>query len=212
MNARMAGLTLLIYIAAGIAGLVLWQRASGGGDTAAILSAMVENPAPFRIVFLLDLLCSACALTLAATLYALTSAHGPSLAMMAMACRLAEGVLIASSLSDNLGAVWLAQQPLQDIDTTQLLAAYVLRSEVALTSVFFALGSLLFACLFVRGRVIPVPLAWLGVLASLTLVVVLPLQLVGWASGWILSAAWLPMLTFEVPLGLWLIFKGVRRP
>jgi hypothetical protein len=173
---------------------------------------MVAHAGLFRITFLLDLLCSFSALTLAVTLYALTSAQGKHVAMLAMACRLVEGILIAASLSDKLGALWLARQSTADGAAAQLLAAYVLRNEVALTSTFFAVGSLLFACLFVRGRLIPAPIAWLGVAASLLLVVVLPPQLVGLVSGQMLSLAWLPMLAFEVPLGLWLIVKGVRSP
>lgn len=39
-----------------------------------------------------------------------------------------------------------------------------------------AVGSTLFSYLFLRGRLIPVPLAWIGVAASVVLVVGLPLQ------------------------------------
>jgi hypothetical protein len=59
---------------------------------------------------------------------------------------------------------------------------------------------------------VPVPLAWLGVIASILLVVILPLQLAGILRGPITEAVWLPMLAFEVPLGLWLIVKGVAMP
>ena len=78
-----------------------------------------------------------------------------------------------------------------------------------LTATFFAVGSTAFAYLLLRGRMIPVPLAWLGVVASAVLVVGLPLQLAGWVHGPITSVMWLPMLAFEVPLGLWLLTKGV---
>lgn len=208
-NARIAGATLLIYIAAGMGSVALMQGA-GGGDMAARLAAVAENATNMRMAVLLDLLSCFCALTLAVTLYALTSAQDAQLAMLAMACRLVEGVLIATSVSDSLGALWLASRASLDDGAAQLLGAFIMRNEVALTSTFFAAGSFLFACLFVRGRLIPAPLAWLGVLASLLLLVVLPPQVAGFAKGWVLSAAWLPMLVFEVPLGLWLIFRGVR--
>lgn len=209
-NARIAGATLLIYIAAGMASLALTQSVGGGSDIAARLAAMAQNATPMRMAVLLDLLCCFCALTLAVTFYSLTSAQDAQLAMLAMVCRLVEGVLIATSASDSLGALWLASSAGPDEGAVQLLGAFILRNEVALTSTFFAAGSFLFACLFLRGRLIPAPLAWLGVLASLLLLLVLPPQLAGFAKGPLLSAAWLPMLVFEVPLGLWLIFKGVR--
>jgi len=55
---------------------------------------------------------------------------------------------------------------------------------------------------------IPAPLAWLGVAASVLLVVGLPLQLAGFLGGPVTSFIWLPMLAFEVPLALWLLVKG----
>lgn len=65
---------------------------------------------------------------------------------------------------------------------------------------------------------IPVPLARLGVFASVLLVVFLPLQLSGLFGGmvnWFGAATWLislPMLVFEVALALWLLIKGVATP
>jgi hypothetical protein len=77
-------------------------------------------------------------------------------------------------------------------------------------AIFFAMGSTLFSYLFLRGRTIPVPLAWLGVVASVLLVVGLPLQLAGFLSGPVTSYLWIPMAAFEVPLSFWLLIKGVR--
>lgn len=85
------------------------------------------------------------------------------------------------------------------------------------SEIFFAVGSLLFCWLLLRGRVIPNGLAWLGVVASALLVVILPLQLGGllastsWASSitWIV---WMPMLAFEVPLSLFFLIKGIAAP
>jgi hypothetical protein len=210
INARVAGVAFLVYIAAGIASLLLTQAAAGSGDVATRLANMAENATLLRYTILLDLVCAFCALTLAVTLYALTSAHGATAAMLAMICRLVEGVLVTTSLSDNLGILWLAGQSADRGAVVSQLASYVMRSEVALTSTFFAAGSLVFAWLFLRGRLIPAPLAWLGVFASLLLLVVLPPQLAGLASDPRLAAAWLPMLLFEVPLALWLIVRGVR--
>jgi hypothetical protein len=96
--------------------------------------------------------------------------------------------------------------------------AEAIAGEADLSAIYFAVGSLLFCWLFLRGRIIPVALAWLGVLASALLVVILPLQsagLLGGLTSWSDSAAWLvwmPMLVFEVALALWLMIKGVAMP
>lgn len=84
------------------------------------------------------------------------------------------------------------------------------------SAIYFAVGSLLFSWLLLRGRMIPVALAWLGVLASALLIVILPLQLAGLFGGSMLWSAsitwlvWLPMLVFEVTLALWLIVRDVN--
>jgi hypothetical protein len=59
---------------------------------------------------------------------------------------------------------------------------------------------------------IPASLAWLGLVASVILVIGLPLQLAGWLQGTITSIIWLPMLAFEVPLAIWLLTRGVVAP
>jgi hypothetical protein len=58
----------------------------------------------------------------------------------------------------------------------------------------------------------PVPLAWLGVLASILLVVGLSLQLADFLCGPATYFMWIPTAVFEVMLGLWLLIRGVAAP
>ena len=80
---------------------------------------------------------------------------------------------------------------------------------------FFAVGSTLFCWLLLCARMIPAPLAWLGVMASALLVIVLLAQragLFGGAVNWSSSMTWLvwlPALVFEIVLAFWLLIKGV---
>ena len=98
------------------------------------------------------------------------------------------------------------------------LSCRILEAVHDQSEMFFALGSLLFCLLLLRGRVIPAGLAWLGVLASVLLVVILPVQLAGLFGGamnWSASVTWLvwlPMLVFEMVLALWLIVRGAAAP
>jgi hypothetical protein len=161
-NARTAGVTFLVYIAAGIASMVLARR----GQPTELLTAIT----------------SFAALVLGVTLYAITRDEDRDLALLALACRIVEAVPGVSG------------------------------------ALYFAVGSTIFAWLLLRGRMIPLPLAWLGVAASVLLVVLLIVQRAGlfagalnWSSAttWIV---WLPMLVFEVALALWFIVKGVAAP
>ena len=82
--------------------------------------------------------------------------------------------------------------------------------SVPLGAIFFAVGSLIFSYLLLRGRMVPVSIAWLGVFASGLLVVALPLQLAGFSTGPLTGYyQWLPALVFQIVLALWLLIKGV---
>ena len=77
------------------------------------------------------------------------------------------------------------------------------------SATLFAAGSLLFSILFVRGRSIPLTLAWLGVGASIIVIGGAPLQgfrMLGGTAAW---AMWMPMLVFEIALAIVLLTKGV---
>ena len=54
--------------------------------------------------------------------------------------------------------------------------------------------------------------AWLGVVGSVLLAVLLPAQLVGFSAGPVIDFTWILMLVFEVTLALWLLIKGVAAP
>jgi hypothetical protein len=56
---------------------------------------------------------------------------------------------------------------------------------------------------------LPSGLAWTGLIASIVLVVGLPLQLGRLLGPPLTMLIWMPMLAFEVPGGLWLLAKGV---
>lgn len=214
-NARIAGFTFLFYIAAGISSVVLFGRATSGEGVAAKLAGIAHHTSDVRITVILDLLQCFSALVLAVTLYAITREEDPDLAALGMSCRVGEGIIAALGIPSTLGLLWLATPSgtsAPDPAAAHALAAFLLKGNVALTATFFAVGSTLFSYLLLRGRMIPIPLAWLGMIASVLLVVGLPLQLAGILHGPAGSLMWLPMLAFEVPLALWLLIKGVAMP
>jgi hypothetical protein len=117
-----------------------------------------------------------------------------------------------------LGLLWLAPGAAGagavDVATANTLGAFLLMPAQSsmVGAPFFAVGSTIFSYLLLRGRLVPVPLAWLGVLASVVVLVGSPLQLAGFLDEPITTYMWLPALAFEVPLGLWLLIKGVATP
>ena len=214
-NARIAGFTFLFYIAVAFPSMVLLDRATRGEGIAAKLASIAQHASDVRAAVVLTLLGCFSALVLAVTLYRITREQDSDLAMLALTCRVAEGVISGIAITETLGLLWLATATGADAPdpaAAHALGAYLLRSDMAVTATFFAVGSALFSYLFLRGRMIPIALAWLGVLASVLLVVGLPLQIAGLLRGSITQLMYLPMLAFEIPLGLWLLIKGVAAP
>ena len=158
------------------------QQAASGADTAAKLASIAQHAFEFRVAFVLDLVSCFCAVVLAVTLYSITRDQDPDIAMLALTCRVAEGVIGAVFLSGTLGKLWLvtaAGANAPDPAAASALGAVLLTlpswsSNLAAT--FFAVGSTLFSSLLLRGRIVrPVPLAWLGVLSSILAVLLLAL-------------------------------------
>jgi hypothetical protein len=217
-NARVAGFAFLIYIAVALTGMILENRAAAGEGTAAKLASIARHASEMRVSVVLSMLGCFCALVLAVTLYSITRDQDPDLAMLVLVFRAAEGVIGAVPLTKPLGQLWLATAAGTDAPdpaTANALGAALLNlegSESILAASFFAVGSLVFAWLLLRGRIVPAALAWVGVLGSVLVVAGLPLQLVGILHRPITDVMWLALLVFEVPLGFWLIIKGAAMP
>jgi hypothetical protein len=167
-NARLAGSTFLIYIAAGITSLALASRA----ETADVRS-------------LLSLVTSLSALVLGVTLYALTREQDRDLAMLALTCRIVEGM---PGTADGAGVIFFAVA--STIFSWLLLRGRMIPASLAGLGV---VASVLLVAILSLQRA--------GLLGGAT----------GWSSS-ITWMVWLPMLVFEVAFALWLLIRGVARP
>jgi hypothetical protein len=216
-TARTAGVTFLLYIATTVADTFLFARVSRGSDMAARLASIAHHVAGMQFVIALSILKILYALILAVTLYALTRAVDRDLALLAFACRVVEGVLNAVPATVRFGllsiAVTSTGSAAADATRQQAQAALLLNFSGwsgSVNGAIFAVGSALFAYLFLRGRSIPTPLAWLGIVGSLLILplfILAGLRLASPALAWLIS---IPILLFEVTFAFWLIVKGVH--
>src|SRR5262249_14655153 len=165
--ARFAGFTFLVYTAAGIANEVLMHRATNAEGDAAKLARIASHATDVRISILLVLLECFSALVLAVTLYGITRDQDRELAMLALTCRVAEGLIGSNAIASHWGLLWLAKggaaAGAADAATANALRAFLLMPgpSVPVGSVFFAVGSTIFNYLLLRGRVVPPRLALL---------------------------------------------------
>jgi hypothetical protein len=214
-SARLAGITYLAYIAIALPANILFSRAAGGEGIAQKLAGIAQHVPDVRIAILLSLLAGFNALVLAVALYGITRHQDPELAVLALCCRAGEGVTIVVLTLPTVGLLWLATPA--GVTAPDPAAAYPLTAFLfqvgdwgtLIAATLFTAGSTVFSWLLLRGRMIPVSLARLGVFASLLLLVGLPLRFAGLLAGSVVMFLWLPMLVFEVTVALWFIIKGV---
>ncbi|PYP61166.1 MAG: hypothetical protein DMD26_18255 [Gemmatimonadetes bacterium] len=209
----------LFYIATAFPDMLVSQRAMTGGDVAEKLRSIGQHVPLMRVSIVLTMISFVDAVVLAVALYGLTRDEDNELAVLALACRLTEGMINAIATLVPVGLLWLATQagataPL-DASAVNALAAFLMKvggwlPNVAATC--FAVGSTIFAYLFLRARSIPLWLAWVGVLGSALIAIALPLQLIGVLGSPVTDLMWIPIAVFEVVLGFWLLIKGVATP
>jgi hypothetical protein len=217
-SARIAGIAFLLYIVVAMGGMVLSRQAAAGSDPAAKLASIAQHAGQARLAALLELAGCYCALVLAVTLFVITRDVDRNLALFVMAFRVAEGVVGASLMPRSFNRIWLATASgpgAPDAASVNALAAMLFKLPewgFEIAGSLFAIGSTVFAYLLVRGRLVPAWMGWLGLVGSILVVVVVPLQLLDLVHSPITDVVWLPLLAFEVPLGFWLIFKGVAEP
>lgn len=212
-SATIAGVTYLTYIAAAFPSMVLFSRATRGDAAPAQLASIAPHVAEMRLTILLGALSAFCAVVLAVTLYSITRDEDRDLALLGFACRLGEG-LVGFVPFTTLGLLWLATgtgQSAPDAASAGTLATFLLKVgawQTTSAALLFAVGSTIFCFLLLRGRMIPMALAWLGVIGSGLLVFTLPLQLAE-LTGPPPGLIWIPIAVFEITVALWFIIKGV---
>lgn len=214
-NARIAGIAFHLYIGAGLAGVVFLDYSPKTEGIAAKLASMAEHSSIVHIEVLLSMLTCFTALALAVTLFGITRDEDRDLAAMMLACRVVEASLGVVSLFATLGLLWLGTSTgpdAPDISAGHAVALFIQKIQgwnFSIAATFFAVGSTIFSYLLLRGRLVPSWLAWLGLVASVLIVLVIPLQLIEVVKGTASMIVWLPMLVFEVTIAFWFIIKGV---
>lgn len=219
-TARLAGFLFLFYIVITFISMTIFNQATSGADGVEAKLASIAQQVPLvRLYALLSLLTFFIALLLAVALFVLTRNQNPYIALLALCCRIAEGMVIAFTAVLTLGLLSVATASTTVAASESAVAnafgSFLLQqngSGTVISALCFAVGSMLYSYLFLRARSIPVLLAWFGIFTSMLLVVALPLQLLEFLSEEVSILIWLPMLVFEVMLALWLLFKGITVP
>jgi hypothetical protein len=218
--ARIAG---VLYVVTNLTAIfAYWVRGAitESGDAVASARNIIERERLFRTGAACELLTIVLVLALAVALHHVLRRVGPARARLALAWRLGENIVLATSLltvytalglltrTTALGGLAEAQR--------QALAYVCLRvhgSGFDLGFVFLGFGSALFGWLWLRSGYVPHGFAWLGIVASLLLagatLAILIVPAIRQAIGlWYMA----PMGLYEFGFGFWLTFARLREP
>ncbi len=211
---KLAGYAYLAYIVFAMSAAILSRKTTAGADTLQMLSTLRSTIALTQVTILLDLLQIVCAVVLAVTLYRLSRVVDATLALLAMAFRFGEGLAGFVPLLGKLELMKLAtaSNPMCAGSVGCLAVANEIsnRPDDLFGQFCFVIGGFLFAYLLLVGRLIPRWMAWTGVITIGLQLICVPLYTAALLPGKVVNWAWFPILLYEVPLGIWLIRKGVR--
>lgn len=215
--ARVVGAILLVAMATSMfAELYLVRGLSPSGDAAGFASAVLANEGRYRLGALIHILTFASDAAIAAALFVVLAPLGRGLALLGALWRTADAALLAAAATVPFWILRLLESPAAaaafEPPQLQALARWLYGVQASLMQagwVFLGLGSAAFALLWFRSGYVPRLLAGWGVFASLLLAAGPAANLI--VPGAVPMPAYMgPMFFYEVPLGLWLLVRGLR--
>lgn len=218
--ARLAGAAFLAAMAlVVVSNYAINFRLLVPGDAVATARNILAHESLFRLNLVCNLAYAATLVVLLAALYTILKPAGRTLALAAAGFRLVAALMWGLTALHSLGALRLlgdaaylqAFQPaqLQALARVQLASSY---DAYYVGLPFWALASTACGWLWFRSGYIPKALALSGVAASAWGVLCAAAFLAVPHFDRMVGASWydLPLALFEITLGLWLLFKGLR--
>jgi hypothetical protein len=216
--ARIAGLAYLVAMATAVLGFSIRGGLIVSGNAAATAEAILASESLFRIGILSDVLTFVIDVVLITALYVVLRTVNRNLALAAAFWRLMETAVLVVATLNGLAV-------LRILGTTEIPGALeqeALHAMARLTLnatgdgykvgfVFLGLGSALFSWLWLKSRYVPRMLAILGIFSSLLLAACNFAFIVSPGVQKTVGLAYMaPMGLFEVSMGFWLLFRGLR--
>lgn len=212
---------LLVFVASMLSDLLL-NSATGSGSISHILLSISDHLTLIRMSNLVGLAIQSTGIVvLAVLLYIVLHKQNKIIALVALACWLAEAITLAVSKIGTVALIPLSQEFVRagapEPSYYQTLGAFlydgVYRTAFDIHGLFFCLGGILWYYLFYKSRYIP------RVLSVWGLVTVIPILLYGLLTLYdrdlgrdlpmmIIGA---PYIVFEALIGPWLMVKGIRQ-
>jgi hypothetical protein len=189
------------------------------GDVAQTAHNILASVRLFRIGIASDLIGGAGNAALAVAFYVMLKPVGSGKALLAAFWRLAEAVILGHMTLNSMVVVRILSHSVRlagySVEQTQTLASIYLSAqgaEFSIGLVFYALGSTLFCYLLLKSRYIPNILGWWGFLGSVVSLLSALTIIVFPAASSIAPNCYIPVGTFEIVTGFWMLFRGIKPP
>jgi hypothetical protein len=217
--AIVAGITYLLSDATAIfAEFVVRSRLIVYDDAAKAVANIMASERLFRLGIASELITFATVIVLIAALYVILKPVNRSLALLAAFWRLVENAILVVMTLSSLqvlrllsGAAYLRAFEADRLHALTMLSIGAHDAGYNVGLMFFGLGSTVFSYLWFKSRYIPRALAAWGVFSSLLVVpCTLAFVIAPSLADMLEPGCYVPILIFELGLGLWLLTKGLR--
>lgn len=216
--ARLAGFTFLFAIAiVVIANYGISFRLIVPGNAVDTARNIMAHETLFRLNIACNLIYVVNVVVLLSALYVILKPVNRNLALVAAFCRLVYALMWGVTALNMLGALRLlgdaAYLPVFEADQLQTLARLHISIDAYYVGLpFWGLASTVCSYLWFKSRYIPRALAAFGMISSAWCVICAFAFIVFPHFEVAVNAYWfdMPLVIFEMALGLWLLFKGLR--
>jgi Domain of unknown function (DUF4386) len=215
--ARIVGLLYLVQMATGIFGQYVRDQLIVRGDAAKTALNITGADRLFRFSIAGDLITYILVIALIWALYILLRPVNKNLALLGVLFRMAENAILCVATINSLivlkllsGADYLKSFAANQLNSLVTLALGVQALAMNVGFILLGLGSTIFAYLLLKSGYVPKALAAWGIFASLVLALVTLGIMVFPALAALGLTYMVPMGIYEVGLGFWLLFRGLK--
>jgi hypothetical protein len=218
--ARIVGLSYLLAIPPALfSGIYIASQIAGGVSPADAAQWIMSHERLFRLGIASDLIAFTIDIALVTALYVVLKPVNRSLALFAAFCRVIETALFFAitlryfdMLAPLSGAEYLRGFEAHQLQALSRLAISAHNSGYNVGLVLAGLGSTVFCYLWLRSGYIPKVLAGFGIFASVVLAAFTFAYIIFPEYAKIVTVSFYggPIFLFELTMGFWLLFKGLR--
>jgi Domain of unknown function (DUF4386) len=211
---RVAGILILLSLLVPTLNWMLIISKFSSHDSSILLSVL-NNELVFRFNIVNGIFTTIIILALAFCLYVILRATNRKLALAAFSLKMVEAGLTATLTLGYFIALLVLKGEPQNI-ALQKVINLLIENYIFFTAIpgmFFGLSMLVYSYLFLKSTYVPISLAFFGIVSyslvtiydSLTVLlpdysIILPIQIIGSA----------PVCLFQITIGLWLLYKGIK--